>query len=118
MHVIIQSKTLAVTQALKNFIQQQAGKLIRTGQQIQKITVMLESVKRKKNDTTSAKVKFHIGLPGRDVIVIRHAKDMYAAVVDTADRAAQYLVKKKERKIRVKRGKVLDWTLPQPDVSS
>lgn len=103
MKVIIRSKTLEVTKALQSFIQKQASKLSRSGQRIAKITVFLESVKRKKNDTTASSVKFHIDLPGKNIVVRRQAEDMYTAIVDASDRASRYIRKSKEKRITKKR---------------
>ena len=103
MKVIVRSKTLEVTKALRNFIGQQAQKIAKTGQKISKITVFLESIARKKNDLRSATVKFDIDIPGKNVVVKRHAQDMYVAIVDAANRARRYIRKTKEKRLTKKR---------------
>ena len=103
MKVISRSKTLEVTKALQSFIQKQARKLSKSGQRISKITVFMETVARKKNDTTASSVKFHVDIPGKNIVVKRTANDMYTAIVDAADRANRYLRKSKEKRITKKR---------------
>jgi len=115
MRIIIQSKTLEVTKALQRFIELQAEKLIKTGRKIEKVTVILESVARKKNDSKFAKVKFHISVPGKNITVHRYARDMYAAITDTADRAMRYLRKAKEKKLQKMRNRPkIEWQISSP----
>lgn len=113
MKVIIRSKTLEVTKALQAFIKKQAQKLTKSGQRISKITVFLETVRRKKNDSSAATVKFHVDIPGKNIVVKRQAEDMYKAVVDAANRANRYMRKTKERRLTKKRGNHQhDYSLP------
>ncbi len=103
MHVIIQSKTLEVTQALRNYVQKQVKKLARRGKKIEKVTVVLDSVKKKKNDSSAKTVQFHIELPGKNLTVRKQAHDMYVAIVDAAESTARSLRKKKEKQVDRKR---------------
>ena len=116
MRIIIQSKTLEVTKALQRFIELQAQKLVRTGRKIEKVTVILESVARKKNDSKFAKVKFHISIPGKNITVHRYAQDMYAAINETADRAMRYLRKAKEKRLQKMRSRPkIEWQISDPN---
>lgn len=103
MRVIVRSKTLEVTKALRDFIVKQAEKVAKSGQKISQITVFLESITRKKNDLRSSSVKFHIDVPGKNIVVKRQAQDMYVAIVDAADRASRYIRKTKEKRLTKKR---------------
>lgn len=104
MDVIVTSKTLQVTQALRAAAIRQAEKLMRFGKKILRVRVTLEKVAKKKNDTQAAIVQYHVELPGRDVIVRRQARDMYEALVDAASRAARQVRKVKEQQVYFKRG--------------
>ncbi len=104
MDVIVTSKTLQVTQALRSMAIRQAQKLYRLGKRILRVRVSLEAVARKKNDSTATVVQYHVELPGKDVVVRRRARDMYEALVDAASSAARQVQKVKERRLTFKRG--------------
>ena len=87
-----------------------------TGRKIEKVTVILESVARKKNDSKFAKVKFHISIPGKNITVHRYAQDMYAAINETADRAMRYLRKAKEKRLQKMRSRPkIEWQISDPN---
>jgi len=104
MVVIVTSKTLHVTQALREMAERQAQKLYRLGKRIIRVRVSLEAVTKKKNDTHSTVVQYHVELPGKDVVVRRKARDMYEALVDAASSAARQVRKAKEKQATFKRG--------------
>lgn len=104
MDVIVTSKTLQITQALKAAAIRQARKLLRFGHRILRVRVSLEAVAKKKRNFQAAIVQYQVELPGRDVIVRRQAKDMYEALVDAASSAARQVRKVKERRMTFKRG--------------
>jgi ribosomal subunit interface protein len=104
MDVIVTSKTLQVTQALRAMAARQAQKLFRLGKKILRVRVSLEAVAKKKNDMTATIVQYHVELPGKDIVVRRKARDMYEALVDAASSAARQVRKVKERQITFKRG--------------
>ena len=51
MNVIVQSKTLEVTDALRAFCEKQAQKVNRFARRFSSVTIYIENIKRKKNDT-------------------------------------------------------------------
>lgn len=104
MVVIVTSKTLHVTQALRDMAERQAQKLHRFGKNIIRVRVSLEAVAKKKNDTHATIVQYHVELPGRDVVVKRKARDMYEALVDAASSASRQVRKVKEKELTFKRG--------------
>jgi ribosomal subunit interface protein len=104
MDVIVTSKTLHVTQALKAAAIRQAEKLLRFGKHILRVRISLEAVARKKNDMFSTIVQYHIELPGRTITVRRKASDMYEALVDAASSAARQVRKVKERQLYFRHG--------------
>lgn len=104
MDVIITSKTLQVTQALRAAAVRQAEKLFRFGKKILKVRVSLEVVNRKKNDLQATIVQYQVDLPGRRIVVRRKARDMYEALVDAASSAARQVRKTKEKRLFFKRG--------------
>ncbi len=104
MDVIVTSKTLQVTQALKAAAVKQARKLLKFGKRILRVRVSLEAVAKKKSSMQAALVQYQVELPGKDVVVRRQAQDMYEALVDAASSAARQVRKAKERRITFKRG--------------
>jgi putative sigma-54 modulation protein len=103
MQIIVQSKNIPVTAALRSFIEEQAGKLAHKSHRIQSVLVVIEAVSRKHNEVGAAVVKFCVSMPGRTMCVSRQAIDMYAAILDTADRTGRAIRKLKERKLSSRR---------------
>lgn len=103
MQVIVQSKTVEVTEALRGFIHKQLSRLLKNSERITTTTVFLETVKRKKNDTTAMRVKICIDLPSAPFCVEREGTDLYQVVVDAAHRAQRYVRKKKEKRLHALR---------------
>ena len=100
MRIIVQSKTLPVTQALQAFIRHQSQKLAKITGRIGQLSVFLEKVAKKSNDPTAASVKYWVQLPGRKAVVVtRHAVDMYEAIVDVTKRAMRQVLKVKEKRM-------------------
>jgi ribosomal subunit interface protein len=97
MNVIVQSKTIVVTQAIRSFAIQQARKLQKHRPNISQVTVFLEIVKKKKNDVQAATAKFALEVPGKRIVVQERAKDLYTAISDASRGTARQLQKVKER---------------------
>lgn len=104
MDVIVTSKTLQVTQALRAAAIRQAEKLFRFGKKVIKVRVTLEKVTRKRHDIQATIVQYQVELPGKRIIVRRKAQDMYEALVDAASSAARQVRKVKEKQLHFKRG--------------
>lgn len=106
MNIIVQSKSVPVTAALRRFIERQALKVVRKGRRVTSIFVFLETVARKKNESDAAEVKFLINAPGKTMCIQRQGHDLYEVIVDTANRASRSVRKLKERRIDSYRHKV------------
>lgn len=98
MNVIVQSKTLVVTAAIQSFVHRQVMRLIRHDKQIDRVTVFLENVAKKKNDLHSATARILIDLPGKNILVQEQAKNLYLAINEATRAAAQQVSKMKERR--------------------
>lgn len=97
MHVIVQAKNFDVTPALSEFTESHAQKLMRRGRNVIKVTVYLETVERKKNDFTAAKITVKVELPGKDVVLEHQSFDIYSGILEALDRAERVMRKAKER---------------------
>lgn len=98
MKVIVQSKTLKLTQALQAFATRQAQKILKTGTRVSQVRVYLEKVKRKNNDPHGVSVRYRAEVPGKDIFVRIKAKDMYNAIVKATEGASRKIRKTKEKK--------------------
>lgn len=101
--MIVESKKLKVTQALRAFIEAQAEKLLKLEKRVTHIRVYLETIAKKSNDPGANSVTFHVSIPGKDLVVKKTAVDMYEAVVDATSGAMRQLRKHYERRRTLKR---------------
>ncbi len=97
MTVIVGSKNFNVTAAIRQFIEDHAGKLFKVHHKISKVRVHLESVERKQNDPTANQATIEVEVPGKDVVVTKRAVDMYTAIGQAIKIALRDLRKKGER---------------------
>lgn len=102
MQVQVASKTLKVTQALRDFAKQQASKLQKLHQRITKIQIFLDKRTHSKRDR-NALVKYVVSLPGKTIVLKRKAHDMYEAIVDATDQTLRSLRKTKEKQMAKQR---------------
>jgi ribosomal subunit interface protein len=98
MHVIVQSKTFAVTEALRAFVEKHMTRLFRRQSKVTQVMVYLECVPKKKNDVFATSAKVYIDLPGKNIVVQEKSEDMYLAIMQAAHSAARKLRKVKERR--------------------
>jgi len=103
MVVIVESKTIIITEAIRALATRQARKLFHFGHRISRVKVSLEAITRKKNDTQAAVAQYVIELPGKDIVVRRRAKDLYLAITEAANHAARSVRKLKEKRLTQKR---------------
>ena len=103
MTVIVESKKMKVTQAIRIFAQEQAEKLKKLEKSISQVRIHLESVTKKKSDTHSNIVTYRVLIPGKDIVVKKHAVDMYQAIVDATAGAVRKLRKVSEKRMTAKR---------------
>jgi len=102
MNVIVQSKSVKVTQGITLFAQKCLAKLLVRGYRISQIKVFIENIARKKNDGKSAIAKIEISLPGKVILVVGYAKTIYQAIL-TASRDAMRAVNKfREKRIKLR----------------
>lgn len=103
MTVIVESKKMKVTQAIRMFAEKQANKIAKLGKDVFQVRIHLESVAKKKSDARSNLVTYCISIPGRDIVVKKHAVDMYAAIVDATSGAVRKLRKVNEKRMTTRR---------------
>jgi ribosomal subunit interface protein len=103
MTVIVEAKKMKATQAIRNFAQNQATKLQKLEKGISQIRIYLETVAKKKTDQFANIVTYRISIPGKDIIVKKHADDMYTAIVDATQGAVRKLRKVNEKRMTIKR---------------
>ena len=103
MVIIVESKTLPITQALRHAVETQAQHITRLSQKIILIRVSLETIAKKKNDTQASIAQFMVEIPGKNIIVRKKAQDLYVAVTQAAQRAAQQLIRTQKKHLKARR---------------
>ena len=103
MRILVTSKTLEVTQPLREFTKEQASKLDKLGQRISKVQVFLERRVAKSKRDRNALVKYVVDLPGKTLVTKYKGADMYDAVVDATDRVIRQTRKFKEKRLTKQR---------------
>ncbi|MCB9801334.1 MAG: ribosome-associated translation inhibitor RaiA [Pseudomonadales bacterium] len=103
MTVIVESKRMKVTSALRSFIEKQTRKLVKLNKNATQVRVHLETVEKKSNDPLSNMVTFLIEIPGKNIVITKRAVNMYDAIVDATSGAVRQLRKHYERKQTVYR---------------
>jgi ribosomal subunit interface protein len=95
---------MPVTQALREFVDRQAEKLLKLEQRVSSIAVYLEKVAGKQNDPRATSVKYLVRLKGKkEVVVCRHASDMYEAIAEATRRVARQLERYKQHRLELHR---------------
>jgi ribosomal subunit interface protein len=97
MQILIEGKNLTVTEAIKLHATKQANKVLKLHKSVTSIRIFLETLKRKTNDPQANQVTYEIDIPGQDVVVKSHARDMYEAIVKATDAAQRKLRKLSEK---------------------
>lgn len=103
MVVLVESKSMPVTTALRAAAAKQAQRIFKLSGRVLSVRVSMETVARRKNDSQAAIVQYLVQVPGRVIVVRRKAKDVYQAIADAAHHAARQVKKLKERRITTKR---------------
>ncbi|MCA9370090.1 MAG: ribosome-associated translation inhibitor RaiA [Pseudomonadales bacterium] len=106
MRVLISSKKIEVTEALRSAIEAQAQKLGKLHKQISWVQVFIEHVPKKSKDVFANKVTFEVSLPGKNVVVKNHAHDMYKAISGAAESAVRQVRKEYERRATLRRKQI------------
>lgn len=107
MTVIVESKKMKITQAIRLFAQNQAEKIKKLEKGVSQVRIYLESVAKKKSDKTSNIVTYCVSIPGKDLVVKKRAVDMYAAIVDATEGAVRKLRKVSEKKMTKRRKSIV-----------
>lgn len=97
MQILVEGKNLAVTDAIKRHATRQAQKVLKLHKSVTAIRIFLETLQRKTNDPKANTVTYEIDIPGQDVVVRSHARDMYEAIVKATDAAQRKLRKFAEK---------------------
>ncbi len=98
MTVIVHSKTMKLTRAIRAAVAHQVERIRRRFPQISQVRVFLEKIARKKNDALASQAEFLVSLPGKDVVVTKSAPDLYQAIHDGARTTLLQVQKLKERR--------------------
>lgn len=123
MTVIVESKRMKVTKALRDFIEKQTRKIVKLNKKTTNVRVHLETVEKKSNDPLSNVVTFLVEIPGKNIVITKRAVNMYDAIVDATSGAARQLRKRYEKRQTVQRHhreKVVEAVsaeMPEPAVS-
>jgi ribosomal subunit interface protein len=99
MRILVESKTLEVTQPLREFTKEQASKLNKLGQRISKVQVSLEQRVAKSKRDRNALVKYVVNVPGKTLVTKCKAADMYNAIIDATDKVIRQTRKFKEKRL-------------------
>lgn len=97
MNIIVHSKTLPVTQAMREFIAKQATKLGKFSQPVQSLQIFLEDRKKHDGMALESKVNIRIQVPGKDIVTSSSSTNLYKAVHDAMEDGARWLRKRKEK---------------------
>lgn len=103
MRILVAAKQLEITGALREFIQTQAQKIAKLHKRVTQVRVFIEKVSKKRNDPLANIVTFEIQTPGKNVVVKKHAVDMYQAIVQATESATRQLRKQYEKRMTLKR---------------
>ncbi|NCN24077.1 MAG: ribosomal subunit interface protein [Candidatus Pacebacteria bacterium CG10_big_fil_rev_8_21_14_0_10_42_12] len=106
MQVIVESKNLEVTKAIREFAEKQARKLSKLSGRITRIRLFLETIPKKRNDPHANTVTYEVEVPGKNVVITSKAVDMYEAIVAATNTAARRMRKQFEKKITKRRSKI------------
>lgn len=99
MDIFVHSKTLPVTQAIRDFIHHQAAKLRKLSQPIKEIRIYLEDVRTSQGIAQESQVKIKVGVPGRDIVTKAHEKNLYTAISEAVADAVRAVRKRKEYRL-------------------
>jgi len=103
MTVIVESKKMKVTKAIREFAQNQALRISKLGKSVLDIKIHLEKQAKKKMDKSSNIVTYLISIPGKDIVVQSKSADMYNAIIEATKSAVRKLRKVNEKRKTVKR---------------
>ena len=97
MNVMVHSKTVPVTQAMRGFIAKQANKLSKFSQPIESLQLFLEDRRKHDGMALESKVNIQVKVKGKDILASAKAANLYTAVHEAMHDAMRSLRKRKER---------------------
>ncbi|MBP7700731.1 HPF/RaiA family ribosome-associated protein [Candidatus Woesebacteria bacterium] len=103
MTVLVESKKMKVTQAIRLFAQKQASKVSKLGKSVLGIRIHLEKISKKKMDKNSNIVTYFLDVPGKNIVVKSKSTNMYDAIVEATTSAVRKLRKVNEKRKTIKR---------------
>ena len=83
----------------------QTQRIWKHGRSVARVTVFLDLVKRKKNDSRAASAKVLVDLPGKNVVVEERSKNLYQAINNALKVATRKLGENKLREKEKHNGK-------------
>ena len=105
MTVIVESKQMKVTQAIRDFAEKQAQKISKLGKGVMDIRIHLEKIRKKKMDKNANIVTYFVSTPGKNIVVKSKSEDMYNAIVEATESAVRKLRKVNEKRQTIKRAR-------------
>ena len=97
MNILVHSKSLFVTEAMRQYVIKQARKIGKFSGKVLAVSVFLETIKSKHGVEQEAVAKIQVVIPGKDVIVSSKAHDLYLAISQAVADASRSLKKSKEK---------------------
>ncbi len=103
MTVIVESKKMKVTSAIRLFAEKQALKISKLGKKVLEIKIHLEKIRKKKMDENANIVTYFVSTPGKNIVVKSKSADMYKAIIEATSSAVRKLRKMSEKRKTIKR---------------
>lgn len=97
MNILVHSKTMRITDAMREFVIKQVNKLGKFSHKVKAVNVFLETAKNKAGIEQEAVAKVQVMIPGKDVMTKSKAHDFYVAVSEAMEDASLSLRKRKEK---------------------
>lgn len=97
MNVLVHSKTLQITEGIREYVVKQVRKIGKFSRKVTAINVFLEVSKNKAGVEQEAVAKIQVMIPGKDVLTKSKAHDLYLAIHNAMADAGRGLCKRKEK---------------------
>lgn len=98
MNILVHSKSLEVTDGIRQYILRQVRKVGKFSTKIRGVSVFMETVKTSQGLDQEAQVKVQVIVPGKkNVVVSSKANDLYLAISRAMEDAAASVRKRKEK---------------------
>jgi len=98
MTTLVAAKNFDVTKGIRQHVEGQSSKVKRLTDRVKQIKVYLESVGRRGNNPNANQAKVVLEVPGKDVVVIKKAGDMYQTISLAFSAAARHLRRQIEKR--------------------